>query len=534
LDALFSGNLTLITFFPLIGIIFILFFSVLFEESDFHIKIGALIVSVVEFLISIPLFTNFKTSFPGIQFEQKVQWLTELGVSYHVGIDGISVLLVLLTTFIIPITILGTWNSIERGMKEFLCLILLLETALIGTFIALDLILFFIFWEAVLIPMYFIIGVWGTERRIYAAIKFFIYTAFGSGLMLIAIFYLYFVHKTQFGFASMNIYDLYNVSLPFTGFFSPQGLCFFAFFLAFAIKVPMFPFHTWLPDAHVEAPTAGSVILAGVLLKMGTYGFLRFLLPLFPEATVAYIPILSVIAIIGIIYGAMVAFAQRDLKKLVAYSSVSHLGLIMLGIFVLNIQGIEGGIYLMVAHGLSTGALFLLVGMIYDRRHTKKIADFGGIAKVMPVFAAFFMLATLSSIGLPLLNGFIGEFLILLGVFKVNYIFAALGATGLVLGAVYMLWAYQRVMFGSLDKEPNRRLTDLNLREISLMVPIAIMIIVMGVYPKPFLSRIEPTVSELLDTKFKTARKSNGFKSLASLENILESDFSFLRSVKFK
>ncbi|MGI9533418.1 MAG: NADH-quinone oxidoreductase subunit M [Thermodesulfobacteriota bacterium] len=522
MEALFSGNLTLITFFPLIGIFFILFFSVLFEESDYYIKIGALIVSVIEFLISIPLFTNFKSSFPGIQFEQKVQWLTDLGVNYHIGIDGISVLLVLLTTFIIPITILGTWNSIEKGMKELLCLILLLETALIGTFVALDLILFFIFWEAVLIPMYFIIGVWGTERRIYAAIKFFLYTAFGSGLMLIAIFYLYYAHKTQFGFSSMNIFDLYNVTLPFSGFLSPQGLCFFAFFLAFAIKVPMFPFHTWLPDAHVEAPTAGSVILAGVLLKMGTYGFLRFLLPLFPEATVAYIPVLSVVAIIGIIYGAMVAFAQKDLKKLVAYSSVSHLGLIMLGIFVLNIQGIEGGIYQMVGHGLSTGALFLLVGMIYDRRHTKKIAEFGGIAKVMPVFAAFFMLATLSSIGLPLLNGFIGEFLILLGVFKVNYIFAALGATGLVLGAVYMLWAYQRVMFGPLDKEQNRLLLDLNLREVTLMIPIAIMIIVMGVYPKPFLSKIEPTVNELLNSKFKSVRKNT------------DSEYGILKLVKFK
>ena len=394
---------------------------------------------------------------------------------------------------------------IEKGMKVFLILILMLETALIGTFVALDLILFFIFWEAVLIPMYFIIGVWGTERRIYAAIKFFIYTAFGSALMLIAIFYLYYVHKTQFGYASMDILDLYNVVLPFSGFLSPQGLCFIAFFLAFAIKVPMFPFHTWLPDAHVEAPTAGSVILAGVLLKMGTYGFLRFLLPLFPEATVAYVPVLSVIAIIGIIYGAMVAFAQKDLKKLVAYSSVSHLGLIMLGIFVLNVQGIDGSIYQMVSHGLSTGALFLLVGMVYDRRHTKKIDEFGGLAKVMPVFAAFFMLATLASIGLPLLNGFIGEFLILIGVFKSNYIFAAFGALGLILGAVYMLWAYQRVMFGPLDKEKNKRLPDLNFREVSLMIPIAVMIIVMGVYPGPFLKKIEPSVSHLLSEKFNAA-----------------------------
>ena len=519
METLFSGNLTLITFFPIAGIFAVLFISALFEDSLSKVKIGVLIVSIIEFIISVPLFTNFKSSFPGMQFEQKVPWLTDLGVSYHVGVDGISLLLILLTTFIIPITILGTWNSIEKGMKEFLCLILLLESALIGTFAALDMILFFIFWEAVLIPMYFIIGIWGTERRIYAAIKFFIYTALGSGLMLIAIFYLYFEHKNQFGFASMNLFDLYNVALPFSGIMSAQGLCFIAFFLAFAIKVPMFPFHTWLPDAHVEAPTAGSVILAGVLLKMGTYGFLRFLLPFFPEATIAFLPVLSVIAIIGIIYGAMVAFAQKDLKKLVAYSSVSHLGLIMLGIFVLNIQGIEGGIYQMVGHGLSTGALFLLVGMIYDRRHTKKISEFGGIAKVMPLFAAFFMLATLSSIGLPLLNGFIGEFLILLGVFKFNYVYAALGATGIVLGAIYMLWAYQRVMFGPLDKDENSRLLDLSAREVVLMLPIAFMIVLMGVYPKPFLSRIEPTVDMLLKDNFPVTREA---ESQTTKQNILQ------------
>jgi NADH-quinone oxidoreductase subunit M len=350
--------------------------------------------------------------------------------------------------------------------------------------------------------MYFLIGIWGADRRIYAAIKFFIYTAFGSALMLIAIFYLYIVHLDQFGVSSMDLLDFYKLNIPYMGIISPQGLAFLAFFLAFAIKVPMFPLHTWLPDAHVEAPTAGSVILAGVLLKMGTYGFLRFLLPLFPEATLDLLPVLSIIAIIGIIYGAMVAFAQRDLKKLVAYSSVSHLGLVMLGIFVLNLQGMQGGIYQMLNHGLSTGALFLIVGMIYERRHTKLIAEFGGVSKVMPIFAAFFMLATLSSIGLPLLNGFVGEFLILLGVFKWNYIYCALGATGMILGAVYMLWAYQRVMFGPLDKPENKALIDLSLREIMVLLPIAIMFFVMGIYPKPFLSRMEPTVKELLKTKF--------------------------------
>lgn len=502
MESLLSGNLSFVIFFPLIGIPIILFLSVLYEDSEEPFKIGALVVTIIEFILSIPLFTNFKIGFPGMQFETVVPWFENLGVSYHVGIDGISLFLVLLTTFIMPITILGTWRAIHKSMKGFLMLMLILETAMIGSFAALDMILFFVFWEAVLIPMYFIIGIWGTERRVYAAVKFFLYTAFGSALMMIAIFYMFFLHIQQFGVASMGVLDLYKVSVPFDGILSPQGLTFLAFFLAFAIKVPMFPLHTWLPDAHVEAPTAGSVVLAAVLLKMGTYGFVRFLLPFFPEATVAYLPILIAIAIIGIIYGAMVAFAQKDLKKLVAYSSVSHLGLVMLGIFVLNIQGMEGGIYQMINHGISTGALFLIVGMIYERRHTKKISEFGGIAKVMPLFAAFFMLATLSSIGLPLLNGFIGEFLVLLGAFKMNYVYAVLGATGIILGAVYMLWAYQKVMFGPLDKAENKKLVDINAREIMVLLPLAVMMFVMGIYPKPFLSRMEPSIQALLETKF--------------------------------
>ena len=502
MESLFSGDLTFVTFFPLLGVPLIIALSILYRESEESIKIGALIVAIVEFLISIPLYINFKTGFAGMQFEVETPWIQSLGISYHLGIDGISLFLVLLTTFIMPLTILSSWHSIHKGLREFLILMLILETALIGTFAALDMILFFIFWEAVLIPMYFIIGIWGAERRIYAAIKFFIYTAFGSALMLVGILYLYFYHIDHFGTPSMNILDFYKLSIPYFGITSPQGLLFLAFSIAFAIKVPMFPLHTWLPDAHVEAPTAGSVILAGVLLKMGAYGFLRFSLPLFPEATLDLLPILSVLAIIGIIYGAMVAFAQDDLKKLVAYSSVSHLGLVMLGIFVLNIQGIEGGIYQMLNHGLSTGALFLIVGMIYDRRHTKLIAEFGGISKVMPIFAAFFMISTLSSIGLPILNGFVGEFLVLLGAFRLNYIYSALGATGMILSAVYMLWAYQRVMFGPLDKPENKALKDLSLREIMVLLPIAIMFFVMGIYPKPFLSRMEPTVRELLKTKF--------------------------------
>lgn len=501
MDTLFQPNLTIITFFPVLGGLFVILLSLIFKDSSELLKKSALLISIVEFILSIPLFTAFKTDIPGVQFVVREEWIKTLGISYHMGVDGISLLLILLTTFIFPITILSSWREVKRGIREFLVLMLILETALIGTFAALDMILFFVFWEAVLIPMYLIIGIWGAERRVYAAIKFFIYTAFGSALMLIAIFYLYFLHIDQFGIPSMGVFDFYRINVPYSGLFSPQGLTFTAFFLAFAIKVPIFPLHTWLPDAHVEAPTAGSVILAAILLKMGTYGFLRFLLPFFPDASLDFIPILCALAIIGIIYGAIVAFAQKDLKKLVAYSSVSHLGLVMLGILVLNVQGIEGGIYLMISHGLSTGALFLIVGMIYERRHTKLITEFGGISKVMPLLATFFMISTLSSIGLPSLSGFIGEFLVLLGAFKFNYIYSVLGATGIILGAVYLLWAYQRVMFGPIDKPENRALLDITLREIFVLLPIAIMMFVMGIYPKPFLSKMEPSVLEFLSAK---------------------------------
>lgn len=501
MDILLQPNLTIITFFPLFGALVVILISLFFKDSSEPLKISAIVISVIEFILSVPLFTAFETDIPGVQFVIHREWIKSLGISYHMGVDGISLLLILLTTFIFPITILSSWREVKRGIREFLVLMLILETALIGTFAALDMILFFVFWEVVLIPMYFIIGIWGAERRVYAAIKFFIYTAFGSALMLIAIFYLYFLHIDQFGIPSMGVFDFYRINVPYSGLFSPQGLTFIAFFLAFAIKVPIFPLHTWLPDAHVEAPTAGSVILAAILLKMGTYGFLRFLLPFFPDASLDFIPILCALAIIGIIYGAIVAFAQKDLKKLVAYSSVSHLGLVMLGIFVLNVQGIEGGIYLMISHGLSTGALFLIVGMIYERRHTKLMTEFGGISKVMPILATFFMISTLSSIGLPSLSGFIGEFLVLLGAFKFNYIYSVLGATGIILGAVYLLWAYQRVMFGPIDKPENRALLDITLREIFVLLPIAIMMFVMGIYPKPFLSRMEPSVLEFLSAK---------------------------------
>ena len=478
-------------------IIFILFN----RKRKILIKTVGLIAAIVNFLLSLPLFFAFNNNNAGMQFFEKVQWIKSLGISYHLGIDGISLLLVLLTTFLTPIVLLSSWRSIEHKIKEYTICMLLLETGMLGVFMSLDLILFYVFWEFTLIPMYFIIGIWGGERRVYAAIKFFIYTMVGSLLMLVAIIALYFIHQRLTGVATFDIMIISKLALDLKF----QTWLFLAFGLSFAIKVPMFPFHTWLPDAHVEAPTAGSVILAGVLLKLGTYGFLRFCLPLFPNAAVQFIPLISVLAIIGIIYGALVAMVQPDVKKLVAYSSVSHLGFVMLGMFALNIQGIQGSILQMVNHGLSTGALFLIVGMIYERRHTRLIADFGGLSRVIPVFAAFFMIVTLSSIGLPGLNGFVGEFLILLGTFLKNRVYAIVGATGVILAAVYMLWMFQRVMFGKIDKPENEKLVDLSAREIAVLLPVIILIIFIGVYPKPFLKKMEASVEYLIeDVKEKT------------------------------
>lgn len=500
----FDNNiLSLLILLPLAGAVLVAVLPYFAAVSEYRLKVTAVFVTLAEFALSVPLFFRFDSSLSSVQFERLLPWFPDLGINYHLGVDGLSLLLVLLTTFVFPVAVLCSWNAIKGSWRAFLCLTLFLESALVGTFTALDMMLFFIFWEAVLIPMYFIIGIWGSSRRIYAAIKFFIYTALGSGLMLIAVMYMYYAHIEQFGFASMSVFELERTRLAFDGILSPQGLVFSAFFLAFAIKVPMFPFHTWLPDAHVEAPTPGSVILAGVLLKMGAYAVIRFLIPFFPEAMDAYAGFLIAFSIAGIIYGAMVAFAQKDLKKLVAYSSVSHMGLIMLGIFVFNLHGVQGGIYQMIGHGLSTGALFILVGMIYERRRTKMISEFGGLSRIMPVFALFFMIATLSSIGLPLLNGFVGEFLILLGVFGESRWYGALGATGLVLGAVYMLWAYQAVMFGPVVKKVNAGLRDLNPREIAIMVPLAAMMFLMGVYPQPFLSKMEPTVMKMTENAAK-------------------------------
>ncbi len=483
--------LTLITFLPAAGALLVLFLPRHRERLLREIAFG---VSVLGFLVSLTLYFRFDRANPGMQFVERARWMPSFGVSYLLGVDGISLLLVLLTTLLTALALLSAWNAITDRLKEFLVTVLLLETGMLGVFVALDLFLFYIFWEAMLIPMYFLIGVWGGEQKIYAAIKFVLYTMTGSVLMLLAILALYFLHGAETGQYTFDLLTLEQMTLPR----GTQVWLFLAFALAFAIKVPMVPFHTWLPDAHVEAPTAGSVLLAGVLLKMGTYGFLRFCLPLFPNASVQFTPVIAWLAIIGIIYGAWVAMVQPDLKKLVAYSSVSHLGFVMLGLFVLNLQGIEGGLLQMVNHGLSTGALFLLVGMIYERRHTRLIEEFGGLWRVLPVFSSFFLLVALSSIGLPGLNGFVGEFLVLVGTFQVKILWAVLATSGMIFAAVYMLWMFQRAIFGPIRHEVNRSLRDLNLREVFVLAPIIILIVWIGVYPRPFLSVTEASVSALL------------------------------------
>jgi len=442
------------------------------RRADRVLRPAALGVAVVTFLLSLPLYFGFDAELIGYQFEEHGRWMPTLGVSYHVGIDGISLLLVLLTTFLMPLALASAWGSIEDRIKEFVATMLILETGMLGVFVSLDLFLFYVFWEAMLIPMYFVIGVWG-----------------GPNLAL----------YHQYGGATGR----YTFDLPVLAQYvmapgRAQDLMFLAFALAFAIKVPLFPFHTWLPDAHVEAPTAGSVILAGVLLKMGTYGFLRFCLPLFPDASLAFGPLVFTLAVIGVIYGAWVSTVQPDMKKLVAYSSVSHLGFVMLGIFTLNQQGLVGGLIQMVNHGLSTGALFLMVGMIYERRHSRLIADFGGLWQVVPAFSALFLVVTLSSLGLPGLNGFVGEFLILVGAFQRNPWMAALATTGIIFAAVYMLWMYQRVVFGEVTQDANRRLADLTTREWAVLVPVVTLIVWIGVYPAAFTGKTETTIEALI------------------------------------
>jgi len=486
------GLLTAVTFLPALGALALTAVPRRLVEAHRAAGLG---VTLLTLAVSLPLWFRFDGDSADMQFEELHRWLPSLGAGYHVGIDGISLLLVLLTTFLTPIALASAWHAIEDRTKEFVITMLLLETGMLGVFVSLDLFLFFVFWEAMLIPMYLIIGVWGGGNRIYAAVKFVLYTMVGSALMLVAILALYYQHGAATGIYTFDLTTLVRWVMP-PG--AGQSLMFLAFALAFAIKVPLFPFHTWLPDAHVEAPTAGSVILAGVLLKMGTYGFLRFCLPLFPDASVAFAPLVFALAVIGIVYGALVSTVQPDLKKLVAYSSVSHLGFVMLGLFTLNQQGLVGGVIQMINHGLSTGALFLMVGMIYERRHTRLIADFGGLWKVIPAFSAMFLVVTLSSLGLPGLNGFVGEFLVLVGAFQVSGMLAAVAATGIIFAAVYLLWMYQRVAFGEISHEENRRLSDLSPREWAVLVPVLVFIVWIGVYPSVFTGKTEATIAALL------------------------------------
>ena len=484
--------LTLVTFFPILGLVLILLLP---RGRANAIRWTALITSVITFVISLVLLAQYDPGDPELQMVVRESWIqiADWNIEYHMGVDGLSILLVLLTTFLTPISILSTWTAVEERLKEFMAFFLLLEVGMVGVFVAMDLFLFYVFWEFTLIPMYFLIGIWGGPRRMYAAIKFFLYTMAGSILMLLAILWLGLEGDT------FSVPDLIaNGNIPA----NIQVWLFLAFAAAFAIKVPMWPLHSWLPDAHVEAPTAGSVILAGVLLKMGTYGFLRFNIPLFPEASIDFAPWMALLAVIGIIYGAAVSYAQRDVKKLVAYSSVSHLGFVMLGLFALNEQGIQGAILQMVNHGLSTGALFLIVGMIYERRHTREMDDFGGLWKVMPIYGAITLVVTLSSMGLPGLNGFVGEFTILLGSFGSDSInspwYAGFAATGVILAAIYMLYMFQKLFLGPLDKEENKSVKDLNFREVITLVPIVVFIFWIGLYPKPFFNLMAPAVEKIV------------------------------------
>ncbi len=489
-----SHLLTWVLFTPLAGAAVLVLIP---GRAHTALKLWANLIALAGFLISLPLAMRFDRGATGFQFVERADWIPAIGASYHVGIDGISLLLVLLTTLIGFLAVLSSWNSVRDKLKEYYVLLLVLQTAMIGVFIALDFFLFYVFWEVVLVPMYFLIGIWGGPRRLYAALKLFLYTLAGSVLMLLGLLTLYFQHQLQFGFYTFDIGALMAVRMT-PGM---EQWVFWALFLGFAIKVPMFPFHTWLPDAHVEAPTAGSVILAAVMLKMGTYGFIRFSLPLLPKASVDpwIAQTLAVLSIIAILYGAFVSLMQHDWKKLVAYSSVSHLGFCTLGIFSLNPNGIAGSVLQQVNHGISTGLLFLLVGLIYERRHTRQIEDFGGVASVMPRYATVFAIAMLSSAGLPLLNGFIGEFTILAGAFEANRMWAAFAVFGIVLGAAYLLWLYQRTMLGKLVHEENRNLPDLTAREVLVMAPLLALVFGIGVYPKPLFEILERPVNQIVE-----------------------------------
>ena len=485
--------LTLVTFFPLVGVVILLLLP---KERESTIRWTALITAIITFVLSLVMLAGFDSSDPDLQMAVRIPWFSigDLDIEYFLGVDGLSILLVLLTTFLMVLALISTWNAIVDRVREFMIFFLLLEIGMVGVFLGMDLFLFYIFWEFTLVPMYFLIGVWGGERRMYAAVKFFLYTMAGSIFMLLAIIWL------GLDAGTFSIPDLIEAqAIPA----NLQFWLFLAFAAAFAIKVPMWPLHSWLPDAHVEAPTAGSVILAGVLLKMGTYGFLRFNLGMFPDASIRLAPWIALLAVIGIIYGAAVSFAQKDVKKLVAYSSVSHLGFVMLGLFALNLQGLQGGILQMINHGLSTGALFLLVGFLYERRHTREMDEFGGLWKVMPVYAGLTLIVALSSMGLPGLNGFVGEFTILVGSFGSIAIgsewFTVLAATGVILAAVYMLYMFQKLFLGPLNNDKNKRLADVSRREVLTLVPILIFIFWIGLYPRPFFGLTEASVEKLVE-----------------------------------
>ncbi len=483
--------LSLIVFTPLLAALMLLFVP---REQVHALRRGAFVFSLVPLGLSLFLLHEFDATRGDLQWVERSAWIPKFGIHYAVGVDGISLFLVVLTAFLMPIVFLQAWD-VEKRIKEYLVLMFIMETGMLGALVATDLFLFYVFWELMLVPMYFLVGIWGGERRVYAAVKLVLYTMAGSLLMLVAIIYLALAHQQQIGQYSFAWEHLLQLSLPV----ETQRLLFAAFALAFAIKVPMFPLHTWLPDAHTEAPTGGSVILAAILLKMGTYGFLRFAIPLFPQVAVEAMPIIAALAVVGIVYGALVCMVQPDLKRLVAYSSVSHLGFVMLGMAALNLQGVQGSLYQMLNHGLSTGGLFLAVGAIYERRHTRLIAEFGGLWARIPVFAALFLVVMLSSVGLPGLNGFVGEFLILLGAFGRYPVAAAVATTGVILGAVYLLWMYQRVVFGPLTNPKNAELRDLSAREVAMFVPLVVLFFVMGLYPKPLLERMEPATRVVLE-----------------------------------
>lgn len=498
MDFFANHILTVVLFTPLVGAILMLFIP---REAETAHKIAANIFGALGFLVSIPLVRWWNPGASRFTFEENLSWIPSIGARYHLGIDGISLLLVMLTTFLGMIAILSSWSAIHTRTKEYYILLLLLQTGMIGVFVSLDFFLFYVFWEVMLVPMYFLIGVWGSDRRLYAAIKFFLYTLAGSVVMLLAILALYFYAPVAAG--ATRTFDVPTLLDAAQKFSDPLKVwLFWGFFFAFAIKVPMFPFHTWLPDAHTEAPTAGSVILAGVLLKMGTYGFIRFSLPLLPgegPMRSRIIQIVIVLSLIGIVYGALVCLMQKDMKKLIAYSSVSHLAFCTLGIFALTPNGLAGSVLQQINHGISTGALFLIVGVLYERRHTRLISEFGGLATPMPNFAAVYLIVSLSSLGMPLLNGFIGEFTILQGAFQVNKYWAAWGTLGVILGAAYLLWLYQRVMFGSVTNAANEHLPDLNFREMATLLPLVFLAFWIGIYPKPFFAFIEKPVQRIVE-----------------------------------